>query len=75
MIEELKKLKEKIMCGATTETDVDTINKTIAYIRKLEEKAAGMVQIPSQKDFCMEPNSVNVSIQNATINIYTQENK
>lgn len=75
MIEELKKLKEKIMRGATTETDVDTVNKTIAYIKKLEEKASGIVAIPSQEDFCMEPNSVNVSIQSATINIYTQESK
>lgn len=75
MINALKNLKEKIMRGATTETDVDIINDAIAYIKQLEAVAEKNVQIPSQEDFCMEPNSVNVSIQSATINIYTQESK
>lgn len=75
MINELKNLKGKIMRGTTTESDVDIINEAITYIKQLEAVAEKTIQIPSQEDFCMEPNSVNVSIQSATINIYTQESK
>lgn len=73
MINALKNLKEKIMRGTTTEIDVDVVNEAIAYIKQLEALAERATEIPSQEDFCMEPNSVNVTIQSAVINIYPRE--
>lgn len=73
MINSLKNLKDKIMRGATTETDVDIINEAIAYIKQLEAVAEKNIQIPSQEDFCIEPGTVNVSINSAVINIYRRE--
>lgn len=73
MITKLNKLKEKIMKGTTTETDVDTINEVISYIKQLEAVLDKTVQIPTQEEFCMEPGTVNVSINSAVIHIYRRE--
>lgn len=79
LIEELKNLKEKIVRRATSDKDVDTVNKTIEYIRSKEiaqEAMATREQLrPDILDFGLEEcmRGVNVTIHEATITINLQE--
>lgn len=76
MIDKLKELKEKIIRGTTSETDVDTINEIITFMYAMEERAANIQEVPAQDDFCMEPfGGVNINIKNATVHIHMSENK
>ena len=67
VIQELKKVKERIAMRDVDESDIERINKAIVYIENASLQPAELV---SQEEFSKELNGMSVSGEYVTINIF-----